>query len=196
MRVPLGVSVALSEAEVHWRTFLQSLVARQLHGVKLITSDAHPGLRAAIRTVFPSVPWQRCQFHLQQNAQAYVPQQSMKKEVAKDIRHIFNAPSLDESQRLLNSTILKYEKKAPKLCEWLENNIIEGLQVFKMPEEHQVKIRTTNLAERINRELKRRTRVVSIFPCDKSCERLISAVLVEIDDGWIESGHVCLKMNE
>ena len=77
--------------------------------------------------------------HLQQNAQAYVPQQSMKKEVAKDIRHIFNAPSLDESQRLLNSTILKYEKKAPKLCEWLENNIIEGLQVFKMPEEHQVK---------------------------------------------------------
>ena len=107
----LGVSVALSEAEVHWRTFLQSLVARQLHGVKLITSDAHPCLRAAIRTVFPSVPWQRCQFHLQQNAQAYVPQQSMKKEVAKDIRHIFNAPSLDESQRLLNSTILKYEKK-------------------------------------------------------------------------------------
>jgi len=72
----------------------------------------------------------------------------------------------------------------------------EGLQVFQMPEEHQVKIRTTNLAERINRELKRRTRVVSIFPYDKSCERLISAVLVAIDDGWIESDHVCLKMNE
>jgi transposase-like protein len=192
----LGVSVALSEAEVHWRSFLQSLVARQLHGVKLITSDAHSGLRAAIRTVFPSVPWQRCQFHLQQNAQAYVPAQSMKKEVAKDIRHIFNAPSLDESKRLLNATILKYEKNAPKLSEWLENTIPEGLQVFQMPEEHRVKIRTTNLAERINREIKRRTQVVSIFPCDKSCERLITAVLIEIDDGWLESNHIYLKINE
>lgn len=192
----LGVSVALSEAEIHWRTFLQSLVGRQLHGVKLITSDAHPGLKAAIKTVFPSVPWQRCQFHLQQNAQAYVPKQSMKKEVAKNIRHIFNAPNLEEAKRLLALTIVKYEKDAPKLSDWLENNITEGLQVFQMPEDHRVRLRTTNLAERMNREIKRRTQVVSIFPSEQSCERLISAVLAEIDDDWIESCHVYLKIND
>ena len=78
-REVLGVSVALSEAEVHWRAFLQSLCERKLHGVKMITSDAHKGLKAAIRAVSPSVPWQRCQFHLQQNAQAYVPKVSLKK---------------------------------------------------------------------------------------------------------------------
>lgn len=88
----LGTSVSLSEAEVHWRGFLDGLVSRGLHGLLCITSDAHAGLKAAIRAVFPGVPWQRCQFHLQQNAQAYVPKKSMKAEVADDIRHIFNAP--------------------------------------------------------------------------------------------------------
>lgn len=86
----LGVSVSLSEAEVHWRAFFESLVSRGLHGLIGITSDAHTGLKAALRAVFPSVPWQRCQFHLQQNAQKYVPKQSMKKEVAEDIRIICN----------------------------------------------------------------------------------------------------------
>ncbi len=89
------------------------MIERKLHGVKMITSDAHKGLKAAIRAVFPSVPWQRCQFHLQQNAQAYVPKVSMKKEVALDIRHIFNAPNHEEAKRLLQSTIGKYEKSAP-----------------------------------------------------------------------------------
>ena len=88
-----------SEAEVHWRTFLQKLCARNLHEIQMVVSDAHPGLKAAIKTVFPSVPWQRCQFHLQQNAQSYVPKVSMKKEVALDIRHIFNAPNIEEANR-------------------------------------------------------------------------------------------------
>lgn len=101
----LGVSVDISEAEVHWRTFLQKQCERKLHGLQMVVSDAHKGLRAAIKTVFPSVPWQRCQFHLQQNAQAYVPKVSMKKEVALDIRHIFNAPNIEEANRLLKLTI-------------------------------------------------------------------------------------------
>ena len=135
-REVLGVSVAMSEAEVHWRAFFQSLCERKLHGVKMITSDAHPGLKASIRAVFPSVPWQRCQFHLQQNAQAYVPKVGLKKEVASDIRHIFNAPNHQEAKRLLQSTIGKYEKSAPKLSHWLEVSIPEGLQVFQMPKHH------------------------------------------------------------
>jgi putative transposase len=114
MREVLGVSVSLSEAETHWRTFLESLVARGLHGLECITSDSHSGLKAAKRAVFPSVPWQRCQFHLQQNAQAYIPKTSMKQEVATDIRTIFNAPNREEADRLLKRMVAKYEKIAPQ----------------------------------------------------------------------------------
>ena len=89
----LGVSVSLSEHEIHWRTFLESLKKRGLGGVQLITSDDHAGLRAAWLAVFGGIPWQRCQFHLQQNAQAYVPHKDMQSEVADDIRTIFNALS-------------------------------------------------------------------------------------------------------
>jgi len=93
----LGVSTSLSEAEVHWRDFLQQLIARGLHGVKLIVSDAHAGLQAARIATFPSVPWQRCQFHLQQNAQQYVSKRRQKKIVAADIRAIFNSASTDDA---------------------------------------------------------------------------------------------------
>ena len=162
----------------------------------MITSDAHPGLKASIRAVFPSIPWQRCQFHLQQNAQAYVPKVGLKKEVASDIRHIFNAPNHEEAKRLLQSIICKYEKSAPKLSQWLEVSIPEGLQVFQIPKHHQIKLRTTNLAERVNREIKRRTEVVSIFPSEASCERLITAILVETADDWLGTDRFYLKMNE
>lgn len=180
----LGVSIALSEAEVHWRSFLESLVSRGLHGLLSITSDAHSGLKAAIRSVFPSVAWQRCQFHLQQNAQSYVPKESMKKEVSSDIRDIFNAPNRTEAERLLKSTMLKYEKTASKLSEWMEQNLLEGLNVFQFKREHQKRLRTSNMAERVNREIKRRTQVVSIFPSVASCERLVTGVLIEIAEDW------------
>jgi transposase-like protein len=106
-RAVLGISVALSEAEGHWREFLESLCQRGLHGVQAITTDAHSGIRAALRAVFPSVTWQRCQLHLQQNAQAYVPQIGYRKEVASDLRAIFNAPSHDESMRMMNMAVDK-----------------------------------------------------------------------------------------
>jgi len=188
----LGVSVALSEAEVHWREFLRSLQSRGLHGVLLFTSDKHEGLKSGLRTVFPSVPWQRCQFHLQQNAQSYVPRQDMKKKVAADTRHIFNTPDLSEAKRLLEITIEKWKKSAPKLAAWMEENIDEGLTVFQFPEEHRKKLRTNNPLERVNKEIKRRTRVVSIFPNDASCLRLVSALLREISDEW-ETGKRYLR---
>jgi putative transposase len=109
----LGVSVALSEQETHWRDFMESLVKRGLHGVKLVVSDAHAGLKAARKAVFPSVPWQRCQFHLQQNAQSYVPKRSMKAQVASDIRTVLQAPDDEEAKRLLNKMVRKYETSAP-----------------------------------------------------------------------------------
>jgi len=180
----LGVSVSRSEAEVHWREFLQSLVARGLCGVRLITSDDHAGLEAARKAVFSGVAWQRCQFHLQQNASQYVTRSDQRKEVVCDLRAIFNAPSRGEAERLLAAMVKKYAESAPRLSRWLEENVPQGLTVFSFPIEHQRRLRTTNLSERVNRELKRRTRVVGIFPNGASLERLATAVLMEIDEDW------------
>lgn len=180
----LGVSAALGEQEVHWRTFLQSLVSRGLGGVQLIISDDHSGLKAARRAVFGGIPWQRCQFHLQQNATAYVPRQDMLLDVAADIRTIFNAPNRATAEAYLQKTVEKYAKSASKLARWLEENLPEGLTVFDFPAAHRRLIRTTNGLERVNREVKRRTRVVGIFPNEAACLRLVSAILMEIDEQW------------
>lgn len=183
----LGVSVSLSEQEVHWRQFMKSLVNRGLHGVKLITSDAHSGLKAAKQAVFPSVPWQRCQFHLQQNAQSYVPKKEMKSAVAIDIRAIFNAPDEKEALRLLNIYAEKYQSTAPKLGQWMRENIQEGLTVMSFPEPHRKRLRTTNMAERVNQSIRTRTKVARLFSNTASCLRLVSAILVEIDEEWQSS---------
>jgi putative transposase len=189
----LGVSVALSEAEVHWRAFMDSLVRRGLKGVKLIVADDHAGLKAARRAVLPSVPWQRCQFHLQLNAQAYVPRIEQRKAVAQRIRAIFNAPDKAEAERLLKQSVEIWAKDAPKLAQWAEENLPMGFSVFDLPQEYRARLRTTNGLERINRELKRRTRVASIFPNTASCLRLVSALLAECDEEWM-SGKVYLNL--
>jgi len=184
-REALGVSVKLSEAEVHWREFLERLQKRGLHGIKLITSDDHAGLKAARKAVFPSIPWQRCQFHLQQNAQSYVPKKFMKKTVAADIRSIFNAVNKEEADRLLRINIEKYCSTAPQLSKWMEANIAEGLTVFSFPAEYSKHIRTNNLAERLNKDIKRRTRKVGIFPNEDSCLRLVTAIVMEKSEEWL-----------
>ena len=142
-RTVLGVSVSLSEAEVHWRKFLAKLVERALYGVEMITSDAHEGLQAARQAVFPGVPWQRCQFHLQQNAAAYVPKVEMRIAVAADLRGVFNAPDRAEAERLLKLMLDKHRPTAPRLAEWLEENVPEGLTVFTRPATHRRRLRTT-----------------------------------------------------
>jgi transposase-like protein len=190
-RAVLGVSVALSEQEVHWRTFLQSLLERGLRGVQLLISDAHGGLKAARLAVFGGIPWQRCQVHLQQNAQAYVPRQDMKKEVAAAIRAVFNAPSLHEAKRLLGETVQRYRSVAPKLAMWMEETLVEGLMVYAFPAAHWRLLRTTNGLERLNQEVRRRTRVARLFPNEASCLRLITAVVMELSEEW-ETGRAYL----
>ncbi len=180
----LGVSVSLGEQEVHWRAFLQSLVKRGLQGVQLVISDDHAGLKAARTAVFGGTPWQRCQFHLQQNASAYVPRQSMKAEVAADLRMIFNAPNRSAAEAYLAQMVQKYAKTASRLADWMEQNIPEGLTVFSFPVAHQRRLRTTNGLERLSRELRRRTRVVGIFPNEAACLRLTSAILMEFHEEW------------
>ena len=191
----LGISVALSEAEVHWRQFLTELKDRGLHGIELFVADDHAGLKAARRAVFPSVPWQRCQFHLQQNAGHYVPRLDLRVPVARDIRAIFNAPSLDEARRLLGLFVNHYAERAPKLAEWAEHALPEGLVVYNVPETHRRRLRTTNVLERLNKELKRRTRVATLFPNEASCLRLVSAVAMEISEEWL-TGRTYLTMKQ
>ena len=191
----LGVSVSLSEHEVHWRTFLESLKQRGLGGIRLITSDDHAGLRAARVAVFGGIPWQRCQFHLQQNAQAYIPRKEMQSEVAADIRTIFDAPDRATAEAYLAKIIEKYRTSASRLSEWLTNNLPEGLTVFSFPTAYRRLLRTTNGVERLHREVRRRARVVSIFPNPASCLRLVSAVLAEISEEWL-TGRTYIPFDE
>ena len=162
-----------------------------MNGVKLVISDDHEGLGAARRAVLGSVPWQRCQFHLQQNAGAYVPKQTMRMEVAADIRAMFTAPDKNTAEKYLQSSIQKYAEIAPKLSAWMEENLAEGFTVFDFPLEHRRTIRTTNSLERINKEIRRRTKVVGVFPNEASCLRLISALLMEISEEWQIGKHYC-----
>ena len=191
-RSVIGLSAKLSEAEVHWRDFLASLQERGLHGVEFIVSDQHVGLKAALQARFPGILWQRCQFHFQQNAMAYVPSVHLREEVARDIRSIFNSADLSEAQRRLKIVVEKYRQSAPKLAEWLEANAAECLTVLQRPEHQRRKLRTTNSLERLNKEIKRRTRVATLFPNEKSLERLVTALLSEISDEW-ETGKTYLN---
>jgi len=192
-RAILGVSVALSEAEVHWRAFFQSLVQRGLCGVTFIVSDDHPGMGAARQAVFGAVPWQRCQFHLQQNAQAYVPRLDQRAEVARAIRSVFESSNRHAAELRLKEIVTCYTKSAPKLATWMEENLPQGFTVFTLPAAHQKRMRTSNALERVNQELKRRTRVARVFPNEPSLLRLISALLAETSDDW-ETGKIYLNM--
>jgi len=196
-REVLGVQVSLSEAEVYWREFLVGLQKRGMHGVKLMISDAHSGIKAARKAVMPGVPWQRCQFHLQQNAQAYVTKHSKKKTVATDIRAIFNAPNANEAKRQLDLLIDQYQDSMPKLAQWAEDNIPEGLTVFGLDlcEFNRKRLRTSNMIERLNQSVKQRTKVAKIFANEDSCLRLVSAIVMEISEQW-QSSKVYLSLGD
>jgi putative transposase len=190
----LGLSVALSEAEVHWRQFLQDLQQRGLHGVQFIVSDDHAGLGAARTAVFPAVPWQRCQFHLQQNAQAYIPRLDQRAAVAEVIRSIFNCADRPAAERRLKEVVALYATTAPRLSAWMETNLPQGFAVFALPLAQQLRLRTSNALERVNQELKRRTRVAGLFPNEASLLRLITALLNEISDEW-QTAKIYLNMD-
>jgi transposase-like protein len=192
-RSVLGISVSLSEAEAHWRSFLEGLVKRGLEGVQLIISDDHAGMAAARKAIFSGIPWQRCQFHLQQNAQSYVPKVGLRTEVAKDIRTIFDAQDRDTAESHLKDAVKKYARIAPRLADWMEVNLPKGFSVFAFPRFHQKRLRTSNTLERLSQEIKRRTRVVRVFPNEDACLRLVSALLMEFSEDW-EFGKIYLNV--
>jgi putative transposase len=196
-RSVLGASVSLSEAEVHWREFFTSLQERGLHGVELIISDDHKGLRAALAARFTGVAWQRCQCHLQRNAQAYVPRKRLRKAVAAGLRSVFDALSRREAEERLAAFVSEWEETAPDLARWAEENIPQGLTVFNhgLNEARRKRLRTTNGLENLNLQVRRRTRVAGLFPNEESLLRLASAVLMEISEEW-ETGRRYLPRND
>lgn len=181
----LGASASLSEAEIHWREFFKHLQSRGMSGLRLIVSDDHSGMKNARMGTFPSVPWQRCQFHLAQNAQSYSPRKSTRAEIAEVMREIFNSPTLEMALEMKRRAIEKYQKRAPEFAKWLELNVDEGLTVYQFPKEHRKKLRTSNGIERMNKEIKRRTRVAVLFPNPASALRLVTGVIIEIHEEWV-----------
>ncbi len=167
---------------------------RGLHGTTFIVSDDHKGLRAALAARFAGVPWQRCQFHLQQNLMHYVPKIAMRSAVARELREVLHAPTRPQADALLKTMVANHRKSAPELADWLEANVPESLTVLSIPPEHRARMRTSNAAERLNQEIKRRTRVARVFPNTDSLLRLVSAILSEISDEW-ESGKIHPNMN-
>ncbi len=184
IREVLGVACSLSDAEVHWREFLNSLIKRGMSGLQLMMSDDHKGLRSALQTVLPSVKWQRCLFHLAQNARAHVPSASMRPEIYTAVREIYQALDKEEAKSRMRKTVERYLTQASKFCDWLEEHFVEGLTFFDFPKEHWKKIRTNNLLKRLNQEPRRRTSVVRLFTSIASCERLVITIAMRIHEEW------------
>jgi putative transposase len=178
----VGLHIGPSEAETFWSAFLKSLVRRGLRGTKLVISDAHEGLKAAIRRVLGST-WQRCRVHWMRNAQAYVPkaQQNM---VSAALRQAFIQPDHPSARQTLRHVADQLRDKWPKLGAFIDESEADVLAHMNFPAQHRVKIHSTNPIERLNKEVKRRADVVGIFPNEGSIIRLIGAVLLEANDEW------------
>jgi transposase-like protein len=184
-RQVLAVEYANRESASSWREFLSGLRERGLNGVQFIVSDDHPGLKAAIREVFPGVWWQRCYVHFLRNALDYLPRKA-DDDCLQELRWMYERRDVEEARRDLKQWLEKWAGKYPKLCAWVEANIEETWTFYRLPLAHHKHLKSTNLLERFNQEIKRRTLVVRIFPDEASCLRLIRAVASEQHEEWME----------
>lgn len=191
----LGVEVAETESEATYQELFRSLKARGLKGVELVTSDDHRGLEAAIARHFQGASWQRCQLHYARNLTKLIPR-AKPKELTAGLSEVFTAPTREVALKLVEQLADGWRKKGyPKVAEHLEENIEDCLACLAFPESHRQRIRTTNGLERLNQEIKRRTRVVRIFPNREACLRLVTALIVEQSEEWI-TGRRYLDMRE
>ena len=193
-REVLAVDMAHGETTASWSAFLEDLIGRGLEGVELVVSDAHPGMADARRRHLTGVPWQRCQRHFLENALDKAPK-ALEDALHGRLRAVWDDDQgYDEAREALGDLAADLETEHPELAEWLEVEGEETLSCFHFPVEHRRRIRTTNGLERVNQELKRRTRVVRIFPNPESCRRLAAALLKEYHEDWI-SGRRYLRMD-
>ena len=185
-RQVIGVELANRESRSSWRDFLLALKARGLHGVEFVVSDDHAGLKQAIREILPQAAWQRCYVHFLRNALDYVPRK-VDDDCLQELRWMYDRRNLAEVRRDIAQWLSKWQGKYPKLCAWVEDNIEETLTYYRLPLAHHKHMKSTNMLERLNQELKRRTHVVRIFPNAESCLRLIRALAVETHETWLEA---------
>ena len=184
-RQVLAVEYANRESQRSWRDFLLQLKERGLHDVRLVVSDDHPGLKAAIREVLPGAWWQRCYVHFLRNALDYLPRKA-DDDCLQELRWMYERRNVEEARRDLKQWLEKWSGKYPKLCVWVETNIEETWTFYRLPVAHHKHLKSTNLLERFNQEIKRRTLVVRIFPDEASCLRLVRAVAAEQHEEWME----------
>ena len=184
-RQVLGVELANRESQSSWREFLLSLKQRGLRGVEFVVSDDHAGLKKAIAEVVPEAAWQRCYVHFLRNALDYLPRRA-DDDCMQELRWLYDRRNLAEAQRDLAAWIDRWQKKYPKLTDWVEENIGSTLTFYRLPRQHHKHVKSTNMLERLNEELRRRTRVVRIFPNAASCLRLVRALCAETHEAWLE----------
>jgi transposase-like protein len=185
-RQVLAVELANRESTTSWKDFLVKLKQRGLHGVEFVVSDDHAGLKRAIGEILPEAAWQRCYVHFLRNALDYLPRKA-DDDCLQELRWIYDRRDLQEAQRDLAAWIGKWQGKYPKLVDWVEGSIGETLTFYRLPRAHHKHLKSTNMLERLNEEIKRRTRVVRIFPNTESCQRLVRALCVETHEAWLEA---------
>jgi putative transposase len=188
----LGVELAGRESKTSWRDFLVALRDRGLHGVEFVVSDDHQGLRKSLMEMLPEAAWQRCYVHFLRNALDHMPRKA-NDDCLQELRWLYDRRNLSEAQKDLSAWLARWQKTYPKLCDWVEENISETLTFYRLPLGHHKHLKSTNMLERLNEEIKRRTRVVRIFPNTESCLRLIRALAAETHEGWLEE-HRYLNM--
>jgi len=181
----LAVELAHRESKSSWKEFLLRLKERGLSGVRLAITDDHEGLKKAVAQVLPNAKWQRCYVHFLRNALDHLPKKA-DDDCLKELRWLYDRRNLKEAREDLKNWIERWADRYTKLVDWVEENIEETLTYYNFPRQHHKHVRSTNMLERVNQEIKRRTHVVRIFPNEESCLRLIRAVCVEIHEEWIE----------
>ena len=190
----VGVEVADTESEATYHELFRSLKRRGLSGVELVVSDDHEGLKAAVARHFQGASWQRCQVHYARNLLGMVGH-ARRKELSEGLRGVFAATSREVALRLASELAAHWRQSHPRVAEHIEEHLEECLSCLAFPESHQRRIRTTNGQERLNQEIKRRTRVVRIFPNREACLRLVSALAIEQSEEWV-TGRRYLDMRE
>ena len=184
-RQVLAVELANRESASSWKEFLLALKQRGLAGVEFVVSDDHPGLKKAIMEVLPEAAWQRCYVHFLRNALDYLPRKA-DDDCLQELRWLYDRRNGAEAQRDLAGWLGRWQKKYPKLTDWVEENIGQTLTFYRLPRQHHKHLKSTNMLERLNEELRRRTRVVRIFPNAASCLRLVRALCAETHEDWLE----------
>ena len=185
-RSVLAVELASRESTTSWRDLLLSLKRRGLGGVEFVVTDDHRGLKQAVAEVLPEAVWQRCYVHFLRNALDYLPRKA-DDDCLQELRWLYDRRNLQEARQDLAAWLAKWQEKYPKLCDWVEDNIEETFSFYTLPLQHHKHLKSTNMLERLNEEIKRRTRVVRIFPNAASCLRLIRALATEMHENWIEA---------